>query len=58
MEPNENKCSKCNETFICNAVNYNSSSVECWCFDLPKIIPNDDRCLCMNCLKEMIKNEK
>jgi hypothetical protein len=43
------KCGKCSATFTC-------SSVNCWCSDMPNIMPMnpEEGCLCPNCLKEAI----
>jgi iron complex transport system substrate-binding protein len=43
------KCSKCSASFTC-------SSANCWCSDMPNIMPMnpEEGCLCPNCLKEAI----
>jgi hypothetical protein len=45
----EKVCPKCSITFTC-------SSVNCWCGELPQIMPMnyEAECLCPNCLKEVI----
>ncbi len=48
----EKKCQKCSASFTC-------SSANCWCSELPQIMPMNPEagCYCPNCLKEIIESK-
>ena len=58
MEGEIKKCPKCRNSFVCNSININ----KCGCMAVPLnnqtrqlISERYDGCLCVNCLKEMVK---
>ena len=50
-------CPKCGINFHCG---YEAKDKTCWCFQLPHIAADDtiSGCLCPNCLRERIREQK